>query len=190
MENLYNLIINIINSAGALGNIVDCLLIIMESIIPPLPLGLFITILFVNDGIIIGFILSYICTIIGSIISFYLFQTIFKNMVDKYIRKNKLADKFITLVDNIKVTDLVLIIAIPFTPQFLINIACGISKVDIKKFLKAILIGKISIVLFWGLVGTNLIESLIDIYALIKVIILVSISYIIARIVNKKYNLN
>lgn len=190
MENIYNLIINIINSTASYSIILSSLLIIVESIIPPLPLGLFVTVLFINHGILLGFLISWISTIIGSVLSFYLFQTIFKNIVDKYIRKYKYIDKFISLIDNIKVSDLVLIIAIPFTPQFVINIAAGISKLELKKFLPAIIIGKISVVLFWGLVGTNLIDSLKDPISLVKVILLVLITYVITKIVNKKYNLD
>ncbi len=190
MENIYNLVMNIINSTASYSILLSSLLIIIESIIPPLPLGLFVTILFVNHGILLGFLISWISTIIGSILSFYLFQTIFKGLVDKYIRKYKYADKFIGLMDNIKFSDLVLIIAIPFTPQFLINIGAGISKLEFKKFLPSIIIGKISVVLFWGLVGTSLIDSLKDPISLVKVIVLVLITYIITKIVNKKFNLD
>lgn len=190
MEYIYEFIMNLIRSSNSFGILIDCLLIIAESIIPPLPLGLFVTILFVNYGILIGFIISWIFTIIGCIISFYLFQTIFKGIVDKYIRRNNLANKFITLFDNIKFTDLVLIIAIPFTPAFLVNIAAGISKINIKKYLPALLIGKISLVLFWGLVGTNIIDSFKNPISILKVLILVIITYIISKIVNKKFNIN
>ena len=68
MENIYNLIMNLIGSASELGILLDCLLIVVESIIPPLPLGLFVTILFVNYGVLIGFFLSWIFTIIGCVI--------------------------------------------------------------------------------------------------------------------------
>lgn len=190
MEYIYNLIINLIGSVSGVGILIDCILIMIESIIPPLPLGFFVTILFVNYGIVIGFIISWIFTILGCVISFYLFQTIFKRIVDNYIRKNRYADKFIKLIDNIKFSDLVLIIAIPFTPAFLINIAAGVSKISIKKYLPALLIGKISLVLFWGLVGTNLIESLKDPIAIIKVLVLLCITLIISKIVSKKLNIN
>lgn len=190
MENIYELIMSFISDISGLRIFLNCLLIIIESIIPPLPLGLFVTILFVNYGVLIGFFLSWIFTIIGCVISFYLFQTVFKGLVDKYVRKNNFANKFISLIDNIKFSDLVIIISIPFTPAFLVNIGAGISKLSIKKFLPAIILGKISLVLFWGLVGTNLIESLKNPISIIKVVILVLITYIISKIASKKFNIN
>ena len=54
------------------------------------------------------------------------------------LRKYKKIDKYISLVDNIKASTLVLILSIPFTPAFLVNIACGISKMSYKKFLYSI----------------------------------------------------
>ena len=190
MENIYEFIITIINSAGTYGILANCLLIVIESIIPPLPLALFITVLFVNYGPIIGFFISWVFTIIGCIISFYLFQTLFKKIVDEKIRKNKLCDKFVELFDNISFSNLVLIISIPFTPAFLVNIAAGVSKMDLNKFIPALLLGKISLIVFWGFVGTTLLESLKNPVALVKVIIIVLITYIISKFVNKKLHID
>jgi uncharacterized membrane protein YdjX (TVP38/TMEM64 family) len=78
----------------------------------------------------------------------------------------------------------------PFTPQFLVNIGAGISKISIKKFVPALIIGKISVILFWGLVGTNLIESLKSPISLLKAFILILITYILTKIVNKKFNID
>ena len=81
---------------------------------------------------------------------------------------------------------LVTIIAIPFTPAFMVNIAAGLAKLDTKKYLISLLIGKIFMVYFWGFVGVSLIESLKNPYILIKVAIMVLIAYLIA-IITKKF---
>ena len=190
MENIYDFIINTISNVGTFSILLNCLLIVVESIIPPLPLALFITILYVNYGPLIGFFVSWVFTIIGCVLSYYLFQTIFKNSVDKYLRKSKIANKFLMLFDNIKFSILVLIIAIPFTPAFLVNIIAGVSKMNFKKFLPAIMIGKISLVLFWGYIGTSLIESIKDPIILVRVALLMLIIYIISRIINIKLKLD
>lgn len=190
MENLYNLIMNIINDMSVFGILVNGLLIIVESIIPPLPLGLFVTILFINYGKLLGFIISWILTVIGCTISFYVFKILLKNQIDNYLRKYKYVDKYIMMIDKIKFSNLVLILSIPFTPAFLVNISAGISNMSFKKFLSAIMIGKISLVLFWGLIGTGLIESLKNPITILSVIGLVLIAYIISKIVNEKINFN
>lgn len=190
MENIYNFIINLITNMGSAGLIINCFLILIESIIPPLPLALFITILFTNYGYLLGFLISWIFTVIGCILSFYLFQTIFKKYVDRKIRQNEFANNLLKIVDKIKFSNLVLLVAIPFTPAFAVNIVAGISEMSIKKFFFAILIGKIFMVFFWGYIGSSLIESIRNPEILIRVIILMLLAFIISKIVNKKFNLD
>ena len=66
LENVYNFIIYIVNSSDIYGPLLACLLIMLESIIPVLPLFVFITIVFIAYGYVIGFIVSYILTCLGS----------------------------------------------------------------------------------------------------------------------------
>lgn len=56
---------------------------------------------------------------------------------------------------------------------------------DFKKYFTALLIGKISLVYFWGFVGTSFIESMSNPIILIKIFTLLVITYIISVIVNK-----
>lgn len=190
MDAIYDFIINLITTTGSLGMMLDCLLIVSESIIPALPLGLFITVLCVNYGYVIGFLISWIFTIIGCMISYYLFQTIFKGIVDRKLRKYEFANKLLTMIDKMTFSNLVLLISLPITPAFLVNIVAGVSNMKVNKFLPALMIGKISLVAFWGYVGTSLIEGLKNPMILIKVGIIIIIMFIISKIINKKINLD
>ena len=60
----------------------------------------------------------------------------------------------------------------------------------VNKFLPALMIGKISLVAFWGYVGTSLIEGLKNTKILIKVGIIIIIMFVISKIINKKLNLD
>ena len=104
--------------------------------------------------------------------------------------KYKKFNKYMNLISNINFSNLVLIISIPFTPAFLVNVVSGISNIKFNKFIFAIVIGKISLVLFWGLIGTSLIESLKNPSILVVIILLVTISYIFSKIVNKKLKID
>ena len=50
LNNLDVLIENLLNSLGAFGPILACFLIVIESIIPILPLGVFVTLNFLING--------------------------------------------------------------------------------------------------------------------------------------------
>lgn len=182
---------NFLMNIGVWGYILSCLLIIIESIIPILPLSVFITLLFYKLGPIIGFIISYIFTIMGCIISYKIFNSKLRVMLEKYIiiKEKKQLDKIINNINNIKFVNLCLIIALPFTPAFLVNIACGLANVDKKKYVLSLIIGKIFLVIFWGLVGTSIITSLKNPINLIYIGILLLLCFIVSRIVSKKEGL-
>lgn len=184
-----NFIESLIALLGSWGAILGCIFILFESIIPILPLSVFITLNFMTFGSFWGFIISWIFTILGCMLSFYIFKNgISRKLYDKFKNVNKLSN-FMDMMQNMNFANLVLVIAIPFTPAFLINIAAGISRVDTKKYLCALIIGKISLVYFWGYIGISLYESLKSPLVLIKVTIILIIIYLISYIVNKKLKL-
>ena len=174
------------NSNIFIALIIGMSLIILESIIPMLPLAVFIAINMLVFGNIIGFILSWISTIIGCTLSFYIFRTL-KNKAWKYIsKKEKLVD-LMKKIDKISFSSLVIILAFP---AFSINIGAGLSNISYKKYLLALLISKISIVYFWGFIGTTLVESITDIGVLLKIAVIILIAFILSKIVTKKFNIN
>ena len=188
LNNIDVFIENILNALGVFGPILGCLFIIVESILPILPLSVFVTLNFYAFGSILGFIISYCCTILGCMISYLIVRKGFKTKFDKFMdqKDRKKLKKYITSFNKIKLENLVILIAIPFTPAFLVNIAAALSDISKKKFWVSLLIGKLFMVYFWGYVGVTLIDSLKNPIYLIRIIILVLVAYIIGKIVNKK----
>ena len=186
LEALNELINNLLNLLGSWGALLGCVFILFESIIPMLPLSLFITLNFVTFGSIIGFIISWIFTVLGCMMSYYLFKSAVSEKRLNKFKENNTLKKVINVIENMNFTSLVILIAIPFTPAFAVNIAAGICRVPKKKFLLALMLGKISLVYFWGFVGVGLIESLKNPSKLIGVVILIVIVYIISYILSKK----
>ena len=186
LEALNELINNLLNLLGSWGALLGCVFILFESIIPMLPLSLFITLNFMTFGSIIGFIISWIFTVLGCMMSYYLFKSAVSEKRLSKFKENNTLKKVINVIENMNVTSLVTLIAIPFTPAFAVNIAAGICRVPKRKFLLALMLGKISLVYFWGFVGVGLIESLKNPSKLIGVVILIVIVYIISYILSKK----
>lgn len=186
-----NLINTILNSLGVWGPVSGCILIVLESIIPILPLFVFITFNFLSFGKFIGFIISWIFTCLGCFLSFYLFRKNIRVRMSKKLKnKGIISKKTIEKITNLKLEELTMLIAIPFTPAFLVNIACALSKMSFKKFLVSIIIGKIFLVYFWGFIGVSLIESFKHPIYLVKIFIMLIISLIISKIIKKKLNIN
>lgn len=178
-------IYSVINAMGIYGPILACVLILFESIFPIMPLAVFITINFLAYGNVIGFIISWVFTVLGCLMSFFLFRKGVQGWFQRLTKDREKLNNLIIRFNNISLTNLALIIAIPFTPAFLVNIAAGLSNMSKRKFILALLIGKLGLVYFWGYIGTNLVESFKNPIVLIKIVIILLITYIISLILKK-----
>lgn len=166
------------------------LLVLSESIIPALPLGVFVAFNMMAFGNILGFIISWSATITGCILSYFLFSKVVDKYFLKKINKKKKYKYLIKRIKNISFSNLVLIIALPFSPAFAINIAAGLSHIEFKKFFTALLIGKLFIIYFWGYIGKSLLESMTDIKTISIIIGMLLFSYIISKVINKRFNID
>lgn len=189
-NSFYIFIMNAIDALGVYGPLLGSLFIILESIIPPLPLFVFITINFVAFGKVLGFIISWICTCIGCILSYYFVKKLFRNWVVNKIKDVNLLTKCMNYVENLSLTQVTMILSIPFTPAFMVNIAAGLCNMNFKKFLTAILISKIFLVYFWGVVGTGLLESFHNPTSLITVVVMIVIAYILSIVIKKVFKID
>ena len=184
-NSFYIFIMNAIDALGVYGPLLGSLFIILESIIPPLPLFVFITINFVAFGKVLGFIISWICTCIGCILSYYLVKKLFRNWIVNKIKDVNLLTKCMNYVENLSLTQVIVILSIPFTPAFMVNIAAGLCNMNFKKYMIAILISKIFLVYFWGVVGTGLLESLHNPSSIITVVVMMIVAYVFSIIIKK-----
>lgn len=178
----------IVSNNVFLSLIVGFLIIVLESILPFLPLAVFIAINKMVFGNILGFLLSWTGTIVGCIIAF----TIFRKGLSQRLYSNVKRENYRKIIDrisNIKFTSLVIITALPFTPAFTVNIAAGLSKISYRKFIAAILVAKLAIVYFWGYIGTSFVDSVANPIILIRICLILLIVYVISKVVNKKFDI-
>lgn len=188
MKNIDIWLTNFLLSIGIWGYVLSCFLILIESIVPALPLSVFITLLFYKFGPLIGFIISYVFTILGCIMSYKIFNSKLRYKFDNFINKKDLKklNKLKSRIKKIKFNNLCLIIAIPFTPAFLVNIAAGLVNMDLKKYLYSLMIGKVFLIIFWGFIGTSLINSFKNPINLVYIIFMLIICFIISKLVSKR----
>ena len=167
------------------------LLIMIESFIPVLPLSVFIALNTHTFGLLPGIVMSWVSTCIGCYISYLIFYYVSNNIIYKYLSKktrNKI-DKAVDKFQNISLANLTVIITLPFTPAFLINILAGVSGMSKKKYIVALLIGKIFMVSFWGYIGKSFVESMTDISAIIVMSIMIIIAYALSKLIGKNANI-
>lgn len=188
MDAINNIVVKATDLIATGGPIVGFLLILIESFIPALPLGVFVALNINAFGFFFGILISWIATCIGCFLSYTLFYKLSNKVVYKLLnRKTKrIIEKGIEKFKKIPLQNLVIIITLPFTPAFLINIFAGVAGIKKEKFLIALLIGKAFMIIFWGYIGKSFIESMTDIKAIIFISLTLLASYIISKFVSKK----
>ena len=111
MVELVDLFVNYCTTTlSYLGPIAGIILILLESILPVLPLSVFITLNIMTYGNILGYIISLGATIIGCTISFYIFRIFFQDKLYKLIHRKdyNLIKKWMASISNISFTNLVI----------------------------------------------------------------------------------
>lgn len=186
MNTIINYIVQLLQSLGLVGGFI---LVLLESAFPIMPLAIFIGLNSVSYGFLTGSIVSWCGCIAGSMLSFMLFKTVFKHKFYFLFKRNKKMQtkvgNFMTKIRDMDFNALVILLAIPFTPAFVVNIAAGLADVSFKKYLFALLISKIAIVYFWGYVGSNFLESITDINKLMQIFGIVFLAYFASKLLEK-----
>lgn len=189
LKNLSDMLNDFLMGAGIWAPILSSILIILEGTLAFLPLVVFVTINILTLGPFFGGILSWLLTTLGSFIAFSLCRKGFSSFFQRKFEHKKIG-KFINVINNIKFKQIVLIIAIPFAPSFFINLCAGLSKISPKKYFYALIIGKITQIIFLGYIGCNIIECLTNPILFIKVVLLIVGAYIVGQFINKKFDLD
>lgn len=190
LKNFDQILNDFLLSMGVLAPILSSILIVLEGILAFLPLFVFVTVNILTLGPVFGTIVSWLCTTLGSFLTFYLCREKISGFFYKKTKDKKKIQKFMKLVANLKFKQLVLLIAVPFAPSFFVNLGAGLANISKKKYIYALLIGKVFVVIFWGYIGANLVECLTNPFVLIKVLLLIIIAYIIGKFVSKRFNID
>lgn len=198
LYDLENILTEFLNNAGVLAPLFSCVFIFLEGILAFLPLFVFVafnilalsTLLGSFWGTILSVLLSWICSVLGGFTTFMLVRRAFSNSFRNKIKNKEKTNKFMNVIDHLKYSQLVLLISIPFSPSFFINLGGGLSKINSKKYFCALLIGKFVEIIFLSFVGVSLIECFTEPLALIKVVAILVFGYVVSIVVNKKFDLD
>ncbi len=190
LNNIDQALTTFLENAGIWAPLFSSILVVLEGTFAFLPLFVFITVNILTMGTILGASVSWICTTIGSFIAFWLCRKGLSPLFKRFIKNKNGLSKFMNMISKMKFSKLVLIISIPLTPSFFVNLAAGLSDIAPKKYFYALLIAKTCIILFWGVVGTSLVECLTNPIALIKVVLMVFACNLFSKIINKLFKID
>ncbi len=146
---------------SALGPLPGILLPLLESLLPFLPLVVFVVANASAYGMWLGFLLSWIGACAGALIVFLLARRFGGRYSERIRGRMPKMDRFFSWIETKGFTPIFVLSCFPFSPSALVNIASGMSKLPLHTFLIAIAMGKAVMIITLSFIGHDL-RALVD----------------------------
>jgi len=173
-----------------LGPLVPMLIAMVEAFIPALPLIAIVTLNVAAHGAVLGFLYSWIGSVVGSIFFFAICRKLFKPWIARFADKHPKILKARNWVNSINKKALFLIITMPFTPSCFVNFAMGVSDFDAKTYVKIMAGAKIVMLLLLSLFGQSVVQAFENPVFVVLAVLLVIVLYLVSKYIRKRHNLD
>lgn len=123
----------------------------------------------------LGFFISYLGLIIGTILAFYISRFFGKTIVTKLVKKETLNNISSKVDSSLSIPNIFLLSIIPFMPRDVLVYALGLTDINPKKFLFPYCIARIPLILLLNFTGNTLFynDEYIFYFFIISLIILI-----------------
>lgn len=177
------------HSFKILGPLAPMLLAMVEAFIPALPLIAIVTLNVAAHGGILGFLYSWLGSVVGSILFFFLCRKCFKGWILKIAGKHPAIMKARNWVNKVNKKALFVIITMPFTPSCFVNFAMGVSDFDSKIYIKIMAFAKIVMLILLSLFGQSIVQAFENPVFIAVAVVLIIVLYLASKYISKKHDL-
>ncbi|WP_301107810.1 TVP38/TMEM64 family protein [Sporosarcina sp.] len=125
----------------------------LEAFLPFLPLVVFVFANAIAFGFWYGFLLSWVGTVAGSYAVFLLVRYYGHNRFFSFLKRPAKVQKLIQWVERNGFGPLFILICFPFTPSALVNLVAGLSNMNKKNYLFALMLGKLVMIIMITYIG-------------------------------------
>lgn len=179
---------NLTNDYRALGPLFGILLPFLEAFLPFLPLVVFIVANVNAYGMLFGFLLSWLGSVVGAYTVFLVIRKYGRARVLGFITRHEKIQKLIFWVERNGFGPLFLLICFPFTPSALVNIVAGLSNMKKTTYLWTIILGKLIMILFVSFIGSDIKALITQPLRTALVVVIIGILWFIGKWVEKRIN--
>lgn len=174
----------------ALGPLIGFFITFLEAYLPFLPLVVFIAVNVTAYGLVLGFFMSWLGTLVGSFTLFLLFRRFGqKKWMRKWVEKKQVKN-LIRWVEMAGIAPLLVLLCFPFTPAIIINIVAGLSNIKRLYYFITLFISKFAMVFLLTFIVQDLTELLTSPKKMVIVasilIALWAIGKVFEKILNKR----
>lgn len=151
-------ILELIKKYRSFGPIPGVVLPMLEAFLPFLPLVVFVVANASAFGLWLGFLVSWIGTVTGSLLVFLIFRNYGQKKLLRFLYKNKQVQKLMEWVDRHGFSPLFLLLCFPFTPSAIVNIVAGLSKISRGQYALALMGGKLVMIFTISFIGYDVVS--------------------------------
>ncbi|WP_313892515.1 TVP38/TMEM64 family protein [Psychrobacillus sp.] len=177
---------NLAQDYRALGPLIGILLPFIEAFLPFLPLIVFIVANVTAYGVLFGFLLSWLGSVIGAYTVFLVIRKYGRARVLGFITRHEKIQKLILWVERNGFGPLFLLICFPFTPSALVNIVAGLSNMKKKTYLWTVAFGKLIMILVISFIGSDIKALVTQPIRTAIVVIIICILWYVGKHVEKR----
>lgn len=178
----------ITNQYKLLGPIIGFLLPFIEAFFPFLPLVVIVVANASAYGLILGFVLSWLGTVLGSYALFLLVRRFGQHPRLHFLTQRKQIQKLIRFVDMRGLTPLFILLCFPFTPSVLVNVVAGLSNLKKNYYLIVLLLAKPIMIFSMSYLGSDLRDILTSPVKLIVAAVVIVIMWLGGKAVERHLN--
>ena len=184
IEQQYEQLSTIVKQMADYGPFAGILLTLIESLFPPLPLVVFVTINVIAYGFGWGYLYSFLGTFIGSYIMFLLISKYGKSKFEHMVHRSRRFDKLLHWIKGKGFVPIFILLTFPFTPSIVVCGLAGLAGVKRDEYIAALFFGKLIMVFSLSTIGYN-IASFVDqpIKSVVLILLILSISFAGKRMV-------
>ncbi|PGS05219.1 MULTISPECIES: TVP38/TMEM64 family protein [Bacillus] len=166
----------LVASYRALGPLLGIGLPMVEALIPALPLILFVMANAVAFGFWLGFLYSWLGSVLGALIVFSVIRRFGRSRFFSFVNKHPKVRKAMGWIERKGFAPIFILFCFPFTPSALINVVAGLSRISRRQFVLALALGKLVMILILSYIGHDLTSF---IHKPVKTIIVIGVIFIL-----------
>lgn len=176
------------NQYKLLGPIIGFLLPFIEAFLPFLPLVVIVVANASAYGLVLGFVLSWLGTVLGSYILFLIVRRFGQHPRLHFLTQRKQIQKLIRFVDMRGLTPLFILLCFPFTPSVLVNVVAGLSNLKKNYYLVVLLLAKPIMIFSMSYLGSDLRDILTSPVKLTVAGLLIVVAWLGGKAVERRLN--
>lgn len=154
----YHHLLHLFHEYESLGIVFGFLLPFLESFLPIFPFVVIITVNVAAYGFWPGFLISWIGSILGTLLLFYLVRRFGKNTITKFLYRPGKKHPIMNWIGSAGFGPLFIIFCLPFTPSFFVNLFAAISRIRATVYVPAVALGKFVMVLSVATFGKDVVN--------------------------------